>query len=155
MEPRQSCQQTEKVFVLVGKHSPERCHCQQIVEGHCPCQWKLDTHRCWEKQFECRVERCQIVAAVVQETIIKIKIPSLLTWNKGRPLLDLLMAVGLQRIHGGDKPCHVAQNDADHLGQCVPVILIQLHRIRGESRWEDFIVEINHCHFDLKTIICL
>ena len=72
------------------------------------------------------------------------------------PLLDLLLAVGLQQgIHGGDKPCHVAQDDADFLGQCMPVILIQLHRIRGESRWEDFIVEINHCHFDLMIIICL
>ncbi len=41
---------------------------------------------------------------------------------------------------GGDKPLHVAANDADHNEQCVHVITKIFHSIRGESCWKDFLL---------------
>ena len=53
---------------------------------------------------------------------------------------------------GGDNPFQVATNDADHEEQCVHVITKNLQSIRGESRWEDFIAELDQCCFDLLLV---
>ena len=54
--------------------------------------------------------------------------------------------------NGGDKPPPIAANDADHSEHCVHVVVRNLQSIRSESRWEDFVAELNTCHFDLLLI---
>ena len=51
-----------------------------------------------------------------------------------------------------DKPSPIAANDADHIEHCVHVIVKNLQSIRCESRWEDFIAELDQCDFDLLLI---
>ena len=53
---------------------------------------------------------------------------------------------------GGDKPLHVAANDADHNEQCVHVITKIFHSIRGQSCWKDFFVELAQCCFDFLFV---
>ena len=54
--------------------------------------------------------------------------------------------------NGDDKPSPLATNDADQIEHCVHVIVKNLQSIRCESRWEDFIAELNHSDFDLLLI---
>ena len=54
--------------------------------------------------------------------------------------------------NGSDKPSPIAANDADLIEHCVHVIVKNLQSIRCESRWEDFIAELDQCDFDLLLI---
>ena len=59
--------------------------------------------------------------------------------------------------NGSDKPSPIAWNDADHIEHCVHVIVKNLHQkkkkhIRCESRWENFIAELDQCDFNLLLI---
>lgn len=55
----------------------------------------------------------------------------------------------LAKQNDGDKPWLIAANDADHVELCMHKILKNLQKAFGAFFGEDFVIEVDQCHFDL------